>query len=115
MTAARFVTDAPSSITAGQSAGVQIRFTPTSAGVKTSTVTLTTDDPASPYVFTIKGTATNSPVDSGEAFTDEQVDAHARVVVLGASTAEDLFGAEDPDAAIAGLRAQAAGAMAHRH
>lgn len=57
------VTDAPSSITAGQSAGVQIRFTPASAGVKTSTVTLNSDDPAGPYVFTIKGTATSSPVE----------------------------------------------------
>ncbi len=41
-------------------------------------------------------TATNSPVESGAAFTDTQVDGHDKVVVLGASTAEDLFGTESP-------------------
>lgn len=35
--------------------------------------------------------ATNSPVSSGESFTDADVEDHARVVVLGSSTAEDLF------------------------
>ncbi len=39
--------------------------------------------------------ATNSPVQRGEAFTTDDVDAHARVAVLGASTAEDLFGTAD--------------------
>ena len=35
--------------------------------------------------------ATNSPVAAGEAFTAADVEDHARVVVLGSSTAEDLF------------------------
>ena len=35
--------------------------------------------------------ATNSPIASGEAFDQSDVDDHARVAVLGSSTAEDLF------------------------
>ena len=41
-------------------------------------------------------TATNSPVASGEAFTQSDIDEKARVAVLGSSTAEDLFGTESP-------------------
>jgi putative ABC transport system permease protein len=40
--------------------------------------------------------ATNSPIASGAAFTTDQVDSHAKVAVLGSSTAEDLFDTTDP-------------------
>lgn len=39
---------------------------------------------------------TNSPLSSGAAFTDDDVTQARRVVVLGATAAQDLFGAEDP-------------------
>lgn len=54
-------TDATGSITAGSTAPIVIKFAPTTVGVKTATVTLTTDDPASPFTFTIKGTAVSVP------------------------------------------------------
>jgi putative ABC transport system permease protein len=40
--------------------------------------------------------ATNSPIATGTAFTTDQVDSHAKVAVLGSSTAEDLFDTTDP-------------------
>lgn len=41
-------------------------------------------------------TATNKTIASGSSFEQEDVDSHAKVVVIGSSTAEDLFADEDP-------------------
>ncbi len=41
-------------------------------------------------------TATNSPVGTGTAFTTADVDDHAKVAVIGATTADNLFPDEDP-------------------
>lgn len=54
-------------------------------GATSSTVTVTGTVPS-------WFTATNKTVTSGELFDQQDVDAHARVAVLGASTATDLFG-----------------------
>lgn len=49
-------------ITPGVSAGLQINFDPTSAGVKTATVNILSTDPdESPYTFTITGTSIAQP------------------------------------------------------
>lgn len=58
-------------------------------GSTSATVTMTGTTPS-------WSAATNSPIARGSMFTEEQVDSHARVVVLGSTTAEDLFGTEDP-------------------
>ena len=41
-------------------------------------------------------TATNSPVAQGSAFTTQDVTDHAKVAVIGATTADNLFPGEDP-------------------
>ncbi len=63
--------------------------TTVASGSTSSTVTVTGTTPS-------WFAATNSPIASGEAFTTDQVDSHARVAVLGSSTAEDLFNTTDP-------------------
>lgn len=62
----RIVSQPANSLTAGANANVQVRFVPTTVGVKNATVTIANNDPldvatARAFTFTIRGTATSVP------------------------------------------------------
>jgi putative ABC transport system permease protein len=67
-----------------------VQSTSTTVATSTDSSTITVDGTV-PSWFT----ATNSPVASGSAFTTADVTAHAKVAVIGSTTADNLFPDED--------------------
>ena len=87
--------DIPASIAPAGTATFQVAFHPAATGLKTGTVSLTTDDPnAAHYVFSLKGTGVASPVtavtssvsDGNGGFNDVAVAAGATTTSAGNNT-----------------------------